>query len=449
MRSKKEMPVGSNLTNDHSINMPPTEPDDFAVLLSRRRHPWRRRLTTMTIVLVVLGLGGWIYARRGLSAIPAIQYTMAKVERGAITSTVTATGTLSALVTVQVGSQVSGRVEKIYADYNSHVKQGELIAQIDPSLFRANLVQANANLADAKASLGFARANLREAKATAVERQSEYARTVALARQGILSAQQLEQAKANAETAAAAVSAAQAQVTQADAQIQTRNAAVDYARQNLGYTNIYSPIDGTVISRKVDVGQTVQAAFQAPVLFTIAKDLRSMQIDTSVGESDVGKLRKGMRAIFTVDAYPGHQFSGVVRQIRNAAQTVQNIVTYDAVIDVANPDLKLKPGMTANVEFIVDQEKDVVRIPNGALLFHPDPKLLKELHVAAGSPANIPSQTSRTTVWVLHSGKPEPVSITSGITDGSVTQLVQGNIRPGEEVITDMSAKSKQGIGLF
>lgn len=441
--------MGSNLTNDHSINLPPSEPDDFALLLSRRRHPWRRRLAAVMAVLVVLGLGSWVYVRKGLASAPAIQYTTAKVERGAITSTVTATGTLSALVTVQVGSQVSGRVEKIDADYNSHVKQGELIAQIDPSLFRANLVQANASLASAKANLASARANLQERTATEQEQHDNYVRTAALARQGIVSAQQLVQAKATASAATAAVSAAQAQMAQAAAQVQTQVAAVDYAKQNLAYTNIYSPIDGTVISRNVDVGQTVQAAFQAPVLFTIAKDLRSMQIDTSVGESDVGKLRKGMRAIFTVDAYPGHQFSGVVRQIRNAAQTVQNIVTYDAVIDVANPDLKLKPGMTANVEFIVDQEQDVVRIPNGALLFHPDPKLLKELHVAAASPATIPKQTSRKTVWVLHSGKPEPVSITSGITDGSVTQLVQGNIRPGEEVITDMSAKSKQGIGLF
>lgn len=437
------------LTNDHSVSGDSAEPDSSALLLPHRAGRRRRRLAVGGAVLLVLGLAAWISARRGLASVPAVQYTTVKVDHGPITSTVTATGTLSALVTVQVGSQVSGRIREIYADYNSHVNKGEVIAQIDPSLFQSNLVQANADLANAKANLAFAQANLKQAKATNVEKQSNYSRAKALARQGIISAQQLEQAQADAETAAAAVSATEAQVTQAAAQVEIKAAAVNYAQVNLAYTDIRSPIDGTVISREVDVGQTVAAAFQAPVLFTIAQDLRSMQIDTSVGESDVGKLKKGMETIFTVDAYPGQRFFGTVRQIRNAAQTVQNIVTYDAVIAVANPELKLKPGMTANVQFIVAKEQNVVRIPNAALLFHPDPALLKKFHVSMPASEASSAQSTEETVWLLRSDRPAAVSITPGISDGTLTALAGGSIQPGDKLITDMTSNSGQSAGLF
>jgi HlyD family secretion protein len=230
-----------------------------------------------------------------------------------------------------------------------------------------------------------------------------------------------------------------------EAQVQLKEAALTSAETNLNYTKIRAPVSGIVISRNIDVGQTVAAAFQAPVLFYIAKDLRQMQVDTSVGESDVGRLRPGMPVSFMVDAFPNQRFTGTVRQIRNSAQTIQNVVTYDAVIDVDNSELKLKPGMTANIEFVVATQSNVIRIPNTALLFRPDPALLQRLHIAA--PQSVMNlQSAAKTIWVLRNGKPEPVSVRTGISDGSFTAVIQGDIQPGDALITDMTASSKSGL---
>ena len=289
------------------------------------------------------------------------RYETARVDRGRIVAQVTATGTLSALVTVQVGSQVSGRIQQLFVDFNSPVKKGQLIAKIDPQLFQATLEQARANHIAA-------RADLARAKVQAADAARQLARTRSLAERKLVAQADLDTAQATAEGAQAGVDAAAGKVEQARASLQQ-------AQVNLAYTNIISPINGTVISRSVDVGQTVAASLQAPTLFVIAEDLAKMQVDTSVAEADIGKLRAGMDASFTVDAFPGRRFRGTVRQIRNAPQNVQNVVTYDAVVDVGNPDLELRPGMTANVSFVFADRADVLRVPNGALRFRPSAEL--------------------------------------------------------------------------
>ena len=290
--------------------------------------------------LLVLGaLGGgsfalWRYLKG--SDQPQFRFETGTVDRGAVVSRVTATGTLSALVTVQVGSQVSGRLKKINVDYNSRVTKGQVIAKIDPALFAAAVEQGRANVAAADG-------------AHAGHRQ-------------LIAPADVDTAQANALATAAQVKANAGQLAQAKAQLRQ-------ARINLDYTRIVSPTNGVVISRSVDVGQTVAASLQAPTLFLIAEDLQKMQVDTSVAEADVGKLRSGMSATFTVDAFPNERFAGVVRQIRNAPQTLQNVVTYDAVLDVKNPELKLRPGMTANVTFVWAERQDVLRVSNAALRF--------------------------------------------------------------------------------
>jgi HlyD family secretion protein len=221
---------------------------------------------------------------------------------------------------------------------------------------------------------------------------------------------------------------------------------LNQAEVNRGYTTIVSPIDGIVISRNVDVGQTVAASFQAPTLFVIAQDLRHMQVDTNVGEADVGRLTAGMTATFTVDAYPGRPFTGRLRQIRNAAQTIQNVVTYDAVIDVDNPNLHLKPGMTANVVFVAAQKDDVVRLRNAALRFQPDPPLLERIGVKPPASDSSGQPSAHRTVWVLRRSQPVPVAISAGISDGTWTELLSGNIQPGDALITDMNVSARRGF---
>src|SRR6185312_1634330 len=288
----------------------------------------RRALVAATVVLVI---GAAIYFFVHGHRKPVARFETTKITRGNITARVTATGTLSALVTVQVGSQVSGRISEIKVDFNSPVKKGQLIAKIDPQLFLAALEQAKANVAVEQGQIEQAKVNFKNLD---LQRQ----RNRQLRKQNLIAQADLDTSEAAADAAKANIDVQEAQLAQAKA--------------NLDYTTIVSPTDGTVISRAVDVGQTVAASFSAPVLFTIAQDLTKMQVDTSVAEADVGKLRAQMQATFTVDAYPTERFKGVVRQIRNAPTTVQNVVTYDAVIDVDNSDLKLKPGMTANVTFV-------------------------------------------------------------------------------------------------
>ncbi|MGE5237165.1 MAG: efflux RND transporter periplasmic adaptor subunit [Acidobacteriota bacterium] len=401
----------------------------------------------MTTLVVASAAYGFIRYSRAKDK-PEFTFDAATVDRGAIVAKVTATGTLSAIVTVQVGSQVSGRIAALYADFNSPVKKGELIAKIDPQIFEATVAQARANDVAAEG-------NLAKAKAQALDAERQYTRSKELAARKLIAQADLDTAQANYDAAKAQVDASAGSVEQA-------KAALHQAQVNLAYTDIVSPTDGVVISRNVDVGQTVAASLQAPTLFLIAEDLRKMQVDTSVAEADVGRLTQGMKATFTVDAYPNDKFVGVVRQIRNAPQTVQNVVTYDAVIDVANPELKLKPGMTANCTFVYAQREDVLRIPNAALRFRPSAALLAYANGAENGPGRGPNTITaahrggspggaaelrgqtraddpdRRTVWVLRGTQPVPVQVETGVTDGTVTELVSGDVHDGDNLIADI-----------
>jgi HlyD family secretion protein len=407
---------------------------------------------------VVVLAGAW-KLRAGNGAAPAFDTT--PVDRGRIVAKVTATGTLSALVTVQVGSQVSGRIAAINVDFNSPVRKGQVIARIDPQLFQAAVEQARANTVAAEG-------NLAKARAQALDAERQLGRTRELASRKLVAAADLDTSQANADAAKASVEAAQGTVAQA-------RAALNQAQVNLDYTTIASPTNGVVISRSVDVGQTVAASLQAPTLFVIAEDLAKMQVDTSVAEADVGRLRAGMQATFTVDAYPGEVFTGTVRQVRNAPQTVQNVVTYDAVVDVANRELKLKPGMTATVTFVYAEKDDVVRIPNAALRFRATPAMLRggaagkrgpaganaasaqgarpdaargQAGARGGAPGGRDEAGTRQ-VWVLRDdATAAPVAVRTGVSDGSLTELVSGELRPGDKVITDaLGATGTQGGG--
>jgi HlyD family secretion protein len=390
-------------------------------------------LGAVALAFATLGRPG---GKRGAS-----RFETAKVERGRITARVTASGTLSALVTVQVGSQVSGRIQELHVDFNSPVRRGQVLARIDRSLFEASVGQSRANLAAAEG-------NLAKARAQSIDADRQYERAVALSQTDQLIAQaDVDTAKANADAAKAQIQAMQGEVEQA-------RAALHQAEVNLGYTTIVSPIDGIVISRSVDVGQTVAASLQAPTLFTIAQDLRKMQVDSDVAEADVGKLRDGMPAAFTVDAYPSQTFRGRVRQVRNAPQTLQNVVTYDAVIDVDNPDLKLKPGMTANVTFVYASKDEVLKAPNSALRFRPPGEMAAARPGAdaarGGRPPADPAldgrpTADRRTVWVLRGDRPAPVSIRVGISDGAVSEILEGELHEGDLLITDVAGEGGAG----
>src|SRR5882762_5594831 len=307
----------------------------------------------------------------GLNRSTQAQHFTAKVERGDIHDVVDATGTINAVILVQVGSQVSGTIAKLNVDFNSRVHKGDIVALIDPALFQGALLQATADLDNAKANLVAAKANLEKAKAMAEQTKADYERTAQLSTDKIMSQQQLDLAKANYDSANAGVGAAAANVTQAEAQVSQKAAALAVAQTNLNYTVIRSPIDGTVVARNVDVGQTVAASLQAPTIFTIAQDLTKMLVYTKTDESDVGNIRPGKAVTFKVDAFPKDTFHGVVSQVRMNPTTVQSVVTYDTIIEFANPELKLFPGMTAYVTIPVATVQNVLKLPNTALRYKP------------------------------------------------------------------------------
>ena len=402
------------------------------------------------VVLAGIGFAVWRYQKA--HAAPDIVWKTAPVEKRKIAARVSASGTLQATVTVQIGAQVSGRILKLNADFNTTVKKGQLLAKLDPQLYQAAVEQANANYMAAKA--GVAKAEAQEKDAGLV-----LGRTKALAEGSLASAADLQTAETNVTVAKAATDVSKASLAQSAA-------ALHQAQVNLGYTDIYSPIDGTVISRAVDVGQTVAASLQAPVLFTIAEDLRKMQVHTSVAEGDVGRLQPAMEATFTVDAFPGQSFKGKVGQIRNAPQTLQNVVTYDAVIDVDNADLRLRPGMTATVTIIYAERDDAIALSNAALRFRPPPEAASAV---AGDAGSAPSPSSggappgsggprrarppaasgagaegeKRTVYVMRSGAPEAVQVVTGLSDGTVSELMKGDVKLGDEVVVDVTVGGK------
>ncbi len=375
-----------------------------------------KRLAWMASLALVVLAAGAVLVWRQRPAEPS--YTTAKATRGDVVQTIITTGTVNPVVTVQVGSYVSGRIQSISCDFNTRVKAGQLCAQIDPRPYRMAVDQAQANLSTAKAQLAKDRASLEYAK-------TNYERDRPLYQRGIVSRDTLDGERSTYRQAAA-------QVDLDKAAIEQRQAALEGAQVNLDYTRIISPVDGTVVSRNVDVGQTVAASFQTPTLFLIAQDLTKMQVDTNVSESDIGDAHVGQKAEFTVEAYPGTVFRGVVKQVRHAPITVQNVVTYDVVIGVDNPDLKLFPGMTANARIITRERRNVLRVPLQALRFEPGGSL------APGSGQAGPADVSHgPRVWVLRDGRPVRVPVTVGLKDNNWAEITGGVLREGDAVITD------------
>ena len=430
------------------------------------------------LILLVIAIALGLFASFAFTRKEQPQYFTAKVERGTIRNVVDVTGTINAVTTVLVGSQVSGTIAKLGADFNSRVRKGDVIAVIDPALFDGALLQATADLESAKANVAAARANLDKARATLVQTKADHERATALTEQGMVSKQALDLAKANYVGADASVKAAAAAIAQAEAQTSQKAAAVSVARTNLQYTVIRSPIDGTVVARNVDVGQTVAASLQAPTLFTIAQDLTKMQVYAKTDESDVGSVKVGKPVLFKVDAYPKDTFSGVVSQVRMNPTTVQNVVTYDAIVDFDNPELKLFPGMTAYVTIPVETAQNVLKVANGALRYKPQiaPDEMRALyrrygigsnendsgttgptdrpagagnapspHIDGIPPSNMSSGFVRAprpsvVVWKLHPDDSiEPIQLVTGITDHAYTAVlddVKGELKEGDLVIT-------------
>lgn len=499
--------------------------------MSRQR---KKYIIPVVILLAILIAGGYfLYPMIGKKS-PDQKFRTMKVERGEISSIVTATGTINPVTTVLVGSQVSGTIKGLHADFNSRVREGEVIAQIDPAIFeaqveqgRANVLNAQANLLNAQANLKNAQANLSKAEIAVVDTKRTLERNRELIERKVIAQATLDTAQTNYDTAIAQREVARAQLESARFQVESNKAQVEQARAglkvsetNLKYTTIRSPVNGIVISRNVDVGQTVAASLQAPTLFTIAKDLTQMQVDTNVSEADIGRVAKGQDATFTVDAYPEKTFRGKVSEIRNAPITIQNVVTYDVVVQVDNSDLRLKPGMTANVSVQIEHKENILKIPNSALRFRPESakkeetgktnnrkqeapssdkgrdvleRLVKELSLTADQQSKIEmvlrasrgefqeirekskpeeaqvrirtlmrqkiwgflteeqrekmKEMGRSServrarpgrVWVPNpEGKPAPVEIMVGITDGTFSEVVTGNLQEGAEVVVE------------
>jgi len=450
-----------------------------------------RRVIGIGAALAVLsGLGAWAHFRGE----PSAEFRTVRVDRGEIVSAVSATGNLNAVVTVQVGAQVSGNIKELYANFNTRVKKEQLVARIDPEIYQARVNQAQANLdaarsavlnaqaalektaadiSSARAQLAIAQANLAKEKVNAGDASTKYSRQQSLFNQGLVATADRDTAQAVYDAEAAAVGAsqaqvqaaqdairsaeaqrgvAQAQVGSAQANVKQQTAALQQSQIDLDHTYIYAPVDGTVISRQVDVGQTVVASLQAPALFQIAQDLTKMQVDTSVDESDVGHVQVGQPATFTVDAYPGRKFQGQVAEVRKAPINVQNVITYDVVVAVSNPDLKLIPGMTANVGILVDRREDALRIPNAALRFHPADAASQKpaANRSAGGPGARGGRrdAATQTVYVVgENGKPTPVPVKLGIGDGVYSEVASGGLTEGQEVITGLAQTASAGQG--
>ncbi len=450
----------------------------------------------IAVLVIFLVVFGGVYLLSG-GEDRAAGYRVAKVEKGPISSFVSTTGTLNAVITVQVGSQISGQIRELLADFNSEVHAGKVIARIDPRIFEAKVKQADAELAVAKANVVIQKANVEKARTdldnsvaalASGKAQTEKARVVVadakrtlerrreLHKRGAMSENEMDSAQAaydqviaqlksaeaqeQAEASLvaskeAALKMARAQVDYALEQVNQREAALRQAQVDLEHTFILSPVDGIVIERAVDVGQTVAASLQAPKLFTIAQDLRKMQVETSVDEADIGRIQVNQRTTFTVDAFPGQEFAGRVKQIRKAPLTVQNVVTYTVVISAENPELRLFPGMTANVKIFVDERPAAVKVPNSALRFRLADEEVSTNPGEGGNPGRKEKAqqvsegretgpASKGRVWVVgREGKPIPLDVMTGISDGSFTEVVGGEVSAGQEVIIGINQDKK------
>ena len=445
----------------------------------------RKLLLLIAGAAVLLGAGVWAF----FHGQDEMEYRTEQIARGNIEATVSATGSPNAVVTVQVGSQVSGNIAALYADFNTKVKKDQLVARIDPAVFesrvnqaqatldaakaavvnaQAGVAKAHAQVSSAEAALTTAKANVLKAQVAVDDGKVKYNRRLPLAQQGVISPDDLDTAKATYDSATAAldasvadqraaednINAAKAELdvatTQLDsskAQVKQAQAALAQAQLDLDHTYIKAPVDGVVVSRNVDVGQTVAASLQAPTLFLIAQDLTKMQVDTNVSEADVGRVTLNQPATFTVDAYPNQTFHGQVWQIRQAPINVQNVITYDVVIAVSNQDLKLFPGMTANVKILTDHRDNVLKVPNAALRFRPPETAHNQAAPQSGASGGRRA-ASPPTVWVLAAnGKLTSVPVQIGLTDGTDTEVTSGNLKQGDAVVTAAFPKSGENSG--
>ena len=403
-------------------------------------------LVAAILVLAGTGYGFWRWGSRPKES----AYVTMPVQRGNVTQVVSSTGTLQAVITVLVGSQISGTIDKLFADFNTKVKAGEVVAQLNQDKFKAAVDQARANLLAAES-------NLAKAKVSVVDAQRTLERNRELRKRDLMPQSELDAAQTAYDAALAQVEVNKAQSAQAQA-------GLNQATVDLNNTVIRSPVDGIVISRNVDVGQTVAASLQAPTLFTIANDLAKMEVHTNVDEADVGNVTEGQEVSFTVDAFPARRFKGRVHQVRNAPTVVQNVVTYDAVVRIDNKEQLLKPGMTANVQFLVNRREDVLTIQNMAIRFKPPEQkdeaqeLLRREQTRA-APTIGARKTSRSpggggggggrggrriTLYVLSAGKAEPVEVQLGITDGSKTEVGDGELKENDPVIIGLTSAGTQ-----
>jgi HlyD family secretion protein len=427
--------------------------------------------TWIWVLVILVGVG--VFAAFRLTRKTDPEYFSAKVEMGDIRQVIEATGTINPVTSVQVGSQVSGMISKLYVDFNSKVTKGQVIAEIDPKLFEGAVLQAQADLQNAQALLAAAKANLAKDQATLQQNKLDYGRAASLQRQGVNSQQQLDQAKATFDAITAQVGSDRAAIQQAEAQVSQKTATLKVAQTNLDYTIIRAPINGTVVARNIDIGQTVAASLQAPTLFMIALDLTKMQVYAKTDEGDVGQIRPGQKADFQVDAFPKEMFHGVVFQVRMNATSIQNVVTYDTIVNFDNPQLKLFPGMTAYVSIPVASVTDVVKIPNAALRYKPDlaAEKVQELYnkygvtATAAGPASTaarhPGETERpvpkpnsatgsdtAVVWKLQPDQSlRPLQIHIGLTDHTYTALTSGDLQPGEELVTGATTVKQENAG--
>jgi HlyD family secretion protein len=431
------------------------------------------------IAVVAAGVAFLVIKKPWAKGEDPITFSTVAVGKGTIAAQVTANGTLSARTTVQIGAQVSGRVIELKADFNDTVKKGQVLAKLDDSLLKAQIDQA-------QASYDLAIANEKKAEVALMDADRQLKRQKGLQDQALIAGATVEGFEVTRDTAKAALAAAKASISQAYANLAQ-------AKTNLSYATIFSPIDGVVLTRSYDIGQTVQSSFSAPTLFTIAEDLSRMQIDTAVAEGDVGRLTESMKATFTVDAHPGVAFEGTVRQVRNSPTTTSGVVTYDAVIDVDNHEHLLRPGMTANVTFVLSKVENVIKIPNAALRFKPSRDQMQALmerfgggrggrgsgsghrgsgHRGSGAGSDKDTagsggrmdgmtgasgggmkkdQADRKPLWKLVDGKPKMVYVKLGLTDGSATQLVEGDLEAGDNLITEIQGlpTSTRKVGAF
>lgn len=406
------------------------------------------------LLLAAIGWGLWTWQPWRAPANQP-QYRLGALERGPLSAAVSASGTLNALVTVQVGSQVSGQVRELLVDFNSEVRRGQIIARLDPETFETRVDQAEADLAAARGAVEVTRgtlttreAELAKAELALADAQRNLARKQRLVEQGFLSVAELDGARFASDSAAeqarlarTGVTVAQAQIAAAQAQVAQRQAALRQARAELGHTVIRSPVDGVVISRNVDVGQTVAASLQAPVLFSIAQDLRRMEINVAVDEADVGRVRTGQKMRFTVDAFPGQRFTGQVTQIRKAAQVNNNVVTYSVMAIVDNPELKLLPGMTANARILTEERDSVLKLPNEALRFRPVQADGTPIKLEVRGREDGPGIPGR--VWILKDGQPQAVPVRLGVSDGKHTEMLRGDLAEGAEIILGLADGAK------